>query len=126
MEDILIFQLEETWSLRQETDSHHKNGTSINQAEPSETRRTTGLGTFKMLVDLQTCKPTTPTQAGSNSSSGTVRTASTMFRTIRFSMLLEAKIKKPLTFKFGRRIAQRPNHGNSLMLRMLKRSKLRD
>jgi hypothetical protein len=36
MEDILIFHMEETWSSRQETDSHHKNGTSINKAEPSE------------------------------------------------------------------------------------------
>jgi hypothetical protein len=125
-EDILMFQLEETWSLRQETDSHHKNGTSINQAEPSETRKTTGLGTSKMLADQLTCKPTTPTQDGSNFSSGMVRTTSTMFRTRRFSMLLEAKIKKPPTFKSGRRMAQRPNHGISPMLRMLKRSKLRE
>ena len=79
-----------------------------------------------MLVDLQTCKPTTPTQNGSNSSSGTVRTASTMFRTIKFSMLLEAKIKKLLMFKFGKRMALRLSLGNSLMLRMLKRSKLRE
>ena len=78
-----------------------------------------------MLVDLQTCKPTTPTQAGSNSSNGTVRTASTMFRTRRFLMLLEVKTKKPPTFKFGRRTALRPNHG-SLPMKVIWRSKPRD
>jgi len=74
--------MEETWSLRLEMDSHHKNGTSINKAEPSRTRRTTCLGISRMLEDLQICNPGTQTQAGSNFSSGTSwMDTSTMLRT---------------------------------------------
>ena len=40
-------------------------------------------------------------------------------------MLLEVKMKKPPTFKFGRRMAQRPNHGN-LSTRVIWRSKPKD
>jgi len=55
-----------------------------------------------------------------------VKTTSTMLRTRRFLMLLEAKMKKPPTFKYGRRMALRPSLGNSPIPKMLKRSKLRE
>jgi len=41
-------------------------------------------------------------------------------------MLLEAKMKKPPTFKYRRRITLRPSLGNLPMLRMLQRSRARD
>ena len=48
-----------------------------------------------------------------NSSSGMRNQAhSSMSRTIRSSMLQEAKTKKLPTFKYGRRMAQKLNHGN--------------
>jgi hypothetical protein len=108
-------------------DSHLRNGTSINKAGLSRTKRTTCLGISRMLEKQPICKPGTPTQDGSNSSNGTrMMESSTMSKTSESSMLLEVLMLKLQTFKFGRRMDQRPNLGSLLMLRMLLRSRPRD
>ena len=73
-----------------------------------------------MLEKQPICKPGTPTQDGSNSSNGTrMKETSTMSKTSESSMLLEVMILKLQMFKFGRRMAQRPNLGNLSTLMML-------
>jgi len=83
-----------------------KCGTSITNQEQSRTTKIrVGLGTLQVVEDPPTCRLTTPTLDGGNSSSMTAKTHSTMSRTTRFSMLLEAKTKKLPTFRSGRRMA---------------------
>jgi hypothetical protein len=113
MEDSLIW-LATTCLSRQEMDSHLKSGTSTKRQERSDLRELKAMhGQFKAVETVLISKHKELTQNGINYSSGTrTEETSSMLRTKKFSMLLEAKMKKPPTFKFGRRMALKPNHGS--------------
>jgi hypothetical protein len=126
MEDSLIW-LETTCSLRQEMDYHHKNGSSTKRLELSDLREPKAThGQFKAVETVLISKQVVQTQNGINFSSGTrEKETSSMLRTRKFSMLLEEKMKKLPTFKFGRRTALKPNLGN-LSIRVISRSRPKD
>jgi hypothetical protein len=94
-EDISISS-EETLSSRLEMVEEPKNGTSINNLEPSDQETTTTLGIFKTQEEPITCKSGAPTQDGGKSSS-TLEETSEMLETIRFLMFQVAKILKDKT-----------------------------
>jgi hypothetical protein len=71
----------------------HKNGTSINTQELSETSTRTTLSTLQVMVDLTILLLQVPTLTGGNFSD-TKDNTSLMSKTIRHLMLKEEKMQK--------------------------------
>jgi hypothetical protein len=114
-EDILIYHtVLEILPSRLSMAEALSNGTSItNQGPSSQCKIVVGLGTSKMLVDLQTCRFTTPTLDGSNSSDGMKKKEpSTMFTTKRYLMLQEVETKKVTTFRSSNQMVLQLRNGN--------------
>jgi hypothetical protein len=80
-----------------------------------------------MQADQTICKLGTPTQDGSSSLDGMkLKELSPTSKITESLMFLVAKMKKLETFKFGRRMDQKPNLGSLFTLLMLRKSKQRD
>jgi len=105
-EDISI-SLAGTWSSKLQTVSTHSCGGLTKNLEPSRIGITRdGHGISILLEEAQTCKLGTLTQDGGNFSDGAMSSqCSSMSRTARFLMFLEAEMKKVAMFKSGERMA---------------------